>query len=294
MEPVEDMNDAKFTNLKVAIVHFLKDSSSKYKLNEIADKIIKTNVEKLKIKKIDETVFDPELIHDLRVATRRLRAAIKTFNKILPTKSKKIQIELRKVGRILGKKRDLDIFIQFIIHAVNKKSISFQKVTQLSNQSQEQLITMLKSKSYSRLIKSLKNLKTLKTEQNIFRAASNRIRKKINKVLEIGSSIDSKADDKSLHKLRISIKKLRYVCEFFEPILNKYICCLNSFIEETIKIQDILGDHQDAITGISMLFRYKSIFSEKEFLQIQKKYKLKKMRTRRSFLKIWNTYLILI
>ena len=57
-------------------------------------------------------------------------------------------------------------------------------------------------------------------------------------------------------------------------------------------IQDILGDHQDAITGISILNRYKSLFSPEEFLLIKKHYELKKMSTLKSFLKIWKDFWI--
>ena len=248
-------------------------------------------MKKLKENEADfRTTFNPEAIHDMRVATRRLRAAIKTFKRILPAKAKKIRTELQKLGRILGKKRDLDVFSEFILHAVNAKSISFQKLARQIDQSQKKILSMLKSKYYASLIESLEQLKTVTTKKNILKVSRNRIRKELNKVLEIASSIDSKVDDKTLHKLRISIKKLRYICEFFEPIFSKYICSLSSFIEKTKKIQDILGDHQDAITGISMLIRYKNKFSLEEFLQIKKKYELKKMRTRKSFLKIWKDY----
>ena len=83
---------------------------------------------------------------------------------------------------------------------------------------------------------------------------------------------------------------MRYICEFFEPTFSKYICSLNDFIEKTKTIQEILGDHQDATKGISMLIRYESRFSPEEFLKIKKKYELKKRRTRNSFLKIWKDY----
>ena len=273
-------------------MHLLGDSPSCSidTLNDIANQILKINFEKLKKNEADEATLNPEAIHDMRVATRRLRAVIKTFKRIFPAKAKKIRADLQKFFRILGKKRDLDVFSEFILHTINAKSISFPKLARKIDQSQKKILSMLKSKYYASLIESLEQLKTIKTKQNILKVSRNRIRKALNKVLEIASSIDSKVDDKTLHKLRISIKKLRYICEFFEPIFSKYICSLGSFIEKKKKIQDILGDHQDAITGISMLNRYKSQFSLEEFLQIKKKYEQKKMKARKSFLKIWKDY----
>ncbi len=257
-------------------------------LNDLADQILKTNLEKLKKNAAHILrTFDPEKIHDMRVAMRRLRAAIKTFKRILPNKAQKIRAELRKMSLILGKKRDLDVFSEFIRKTVNAKSISLQKLAKQSDQSRKQIRSMLKSKRYARLIESLEQLKAVSTRQNILKVSRNRIRKELNKVLEIGSSIHSKVDDKALHKFRISIKKLRYVSEFFEPIFSKYIFSLKSFIEKTKKVQDILGEHQDAISGISMLHRHKSAFSSEEFLQIKREYDLKKKRMLKLFLKIW-------
>jgi len=281
---------------KKAMRHLLGDSSScsaDDKLSELAKTILKINLEKLKENEaIVRAALNSEAIHNMRVAIRRLRAAIKTFKRILPTKAKKIREKLQKLSRILGKKRDLDVFTEFILHIVNAKSISFQKLARQHDQAQKQILSILKSKYYVNLIESLEQLKTVTTKQNILKVSRNRILKELNNVLEISSFIDSKVDDKTLHKLRISIKKLRYICEFFEPIFSKYICSLGSLIEKTKKIQDILGDHQDAITGISMLIRYKSKFSLEEFLLIKKKYELKKKKTLKSFLKIWKDYWI--
>ena len=260
--------------------------------NDVANRILKANFEKLIENEADVRIgLNLEALHDMRVATRRLRAAIKIFQRILPGKAQKNRTELQKLGRMLGKKRDFDIFSEFIFHTVNTKSISFIKLARRRNQLQKQIFAMLESKYYASLIEMLVQLKTVTTKQNILKVSRNRIQKELYKVLEIGTTIDSQVDDTTLHKLRIAIKKLRYICEFFEPIFSKYICPLGSFIEKTKEIQDLLGDHQDAITGISMLMRYRSKFSEDEFLQITKKYGLKKIRTSKLFLTTWKQYL---
>lgn len=274
------LNPSKISKFAEAMSHLSGDSPSACSvetLDEIAGQLLKINFEKLKEHEADVlTTLNPEAIHNMRVATRRLRAAIKTFKRMLPAKAKKIRAKLQILGRILGKKRDLDVFSEFIFRKINAKSISLQKWARQVSQTQKKILLMLKSKYYASLIESLEQLKTVKSEQNILEVSRNLIRKELNKALEIAPSINSSVDDKTLHKLRIRVKKLRYICEFFEPIFSKYICSLGSFIEKTKKIQDILGEHQDAITGISMLMRYKSKFSSEEFLKIKKNYELKK------------------
>lgn len=257
----------------------------------ISLQILRFNIEKLRQNETDAESFFPEAIHDMRVAIRRLRAALKTFKKILPSKTERIQNGLIKLGCILGKKRDLDVLSEFILSTFSIKSLFLQKLVKRSDRSKEQIQLMLKSKYYENLIDSLEHLKTVKTDKNILKFARNRIQKELDKVLKIAFSIDSKkADDKILHKLRISIKKLRYVCEFFQPIFTKYICSLDAFIDKTKGIQDILGNHQDAIAGISMLMRYKHKLPADEFLQIQKKFLSKKRKAFKVFLNLWKDY----
>ena len=256
-------------------------------LNDLPRLILKINIQKLKEKEVEfRNTFDPEAIHDMRVAVRRLRAAIKTFKSILPSKAKKIRTDLKEVGRILGKKRDLDVFYEFIRHIVDANSTSLKKIPRENERSEKQVLSMLNSKKYKKIIESLKELKPAKTKLNILKAAKNRIRKELKKVLKRASAIDPKVGDKTLHKFRISLKKLRYNCEFFEPIFNKYIYFISPFIKKTKKIQDILGDHQDSITGILMLIQYKNKFSGEEYLKIKQKFELKKKRARRLLLKV--------
>src|SRR4028119_1748914 len=52
---------------------------------------------------------DPEELHDMRVATRRMRAAIKIFQDALPKRSRWLGEELRHFAGVLGAVRDLDV-----------------------------------------------------------------------------------------------------------------------------------------------------------------------------------------
>lgn len=279
--------------LEEAVSHLPPDSLSDSieTLDDLANHVLKINLEKLKDNTADFlATFNPESIHELRVTTRKLRAAIKTFKENLPTQSKEIRKDLHKLGCILGEKRDLDVFFKFIHHVVKPKSLFFKNWDRKVKESQKKNLLLLKSKKYSSLIKSLKKLKAGSTNKNILKISRKRIRKQLKKVLKSASSFDSTVDDKTLHKLRISIKKLRYTCEFFNPLFSKTIFSLSDVIEKSKTIQKILGDHQDAIKGISMLLRYKSKFSSEEFLKIKKKYELKKNRALNTFLKVWKDF----
>ena len=52
---------------------------------------------------------DPEELHDMRVATRRLRAALALFADVLPVRAQVFREELGWLGGVLGAVRDLDV-----------------------------------------------------------------------------------------------------------------------------------------------------------------------------------------
>ena len=53
---------------------------------------------------------DPEHLHDMRVGTRRMRAALRLFAEALPAReAERLRRELRALGQVLGTVRDLDV-----------------------------------------------------------------------------------------------------------------------------------------------------------------------------------------
>ena len=55
---------------------------------------------------------DPEELHDMRVATRRLRAALSMFEAVLPVRAQVFREELGWLARLLGTVRDLDVQLE--------------------------------------------------------------------------------------------------------------------------------------------------------------------------------------
>src|SRR6185436_147849 len=58
-----------------------------------------------------------DAVHDMRVAIRRLRAAISTMHAVLPAEFQRLRGELRWFGRVLGEVRDLDVHIEALHEA---------------------------------------------------------------------------------------------------------------------------------------------------------------------------------
>jgi CHAD domain-containing protein len=65
---------------------------------------------------------DPEAVHKMRVATRRLRAALRVFEDMLPPSAAELGRELRWLAGALGAVRDLDVQI----HSLGEASQTLQ------------------------------------------------------------------------------------------------------------------------------------------------------------------------
>ncbi len=65
---------------------------------------------------------DIEYIHRMRVASRRLRAALPLFYSCIPEKKYRVwMLEIQKITRALGEARDTDVQIAFITKIIKKR-----------------------------------------------------------------------------------------------------------------------------------------------------------------------------
>ena len=62
---------------------------------------------------------DPEGLHQMRVATRRLRAALRLFEQVVPTDAEALRAELKWLATSLGAVRDLDVQLESLRHTAD-------------------------------------------------------------------------------------------------------------------------------------------------------------------------------
>lgn len=72
------------------------------------------------------------------------------------------------------------------------------------------------------------------------------------RVLRAGRKIDADSAPEKLHRLRIRAKRLRYELEFFAAVFAE----LERAAKATKRLQDVLGEHQDACTACERLRDY--------------------------------------
>jgi CHAD domain-containing protein len=70
------------------------------------------------------------------------------------------------------------------------------------------------------------------------------LKEKFDAVIQRGRTVLADPKLKQYHRLRIQMKRLRYLSEFVAPA---YEGALDAFIERTVEIQDCLGELQDTV-----------------------------------------------
>jgi CHAD domain-containing protein len=215
--------------------------------------------------------LDPEGVHQMRVATRRLRAAFRAFKKVLPSDSiKQFNGEFKWVAAELGKVRDLDVYQANLLHyaaEIPKEDASslndYRKhVAEQWRRARQDLLACLSSRRYQQLRSEFiefllrdpaANASHASEALSVGRAAKSYIGKQYRRVLRDGRAIAPDSAPTVFHALRIDCKRLRYLFEFFHPIYGKP---LNPFIRQLKKLQDELGELQDACVATENLREY--------------------------------------
>lgn len=231
-------------------------------------------------KQIDGALIgeDIEFIHQLRVASRRLRNGLALFNSCLPKKKGKTwQDQIRKVTKSLGKARDLDIQID-LISQLNLMTMdeSFtpgydRLLLRLSQQREKAQASVNKALEQLRqsqvLDKMADHLAELVSENKtigryapaLYQKAYDAIHSRLADFLDFEQYIDDEENIEKLHAMRIAGKHLRYTLEIFAPI---YDTNLLPHIRAMKEVQDLLGVLHDNDVWIEWLPRF--IQQEKE------------------------------
>ena len=200
---------------------------------------------------------EPESLHQMRVATRQLRAILRAARPLLvPEWADSLREELRWLGQLLGPARDLDVqLVYFRDEATALDARDRQPLTQfidhLESQRknvQEVLFNELKSERYLNLIERLQQathdpavVESAVTLPELAKMEFTKLRNAIRQAGDLPSN-------SKIHKTRIRTKRARYAAELAEPIVGKPA---TRFIKKSRAVQDVLGAHQDAIQAES-------------------------------------------
>src|SRR5918997_1741680 len=218
---------------------------------------------------------DPEELHDMRVATRRMRAAMKVFENALPERAKWLREELRWLAHALGDVRDLDVqrgrFEGWMAEAPNANDAEALRklldgLEKRRGDARARMLEALDSTRYGRLESSFaemlrrgpgaeRELAQADGHQEAARApvtsaAPALISARYRKWRKAAKRLDRTSLPEAFHDLRKRGKKLRYALEFVSEVYGKPV---QDLIKPLKSLQDDLGDHQDAVVAADTL-----------------------------------------
>jgi len=212
---------------------------------------------------------DIEELHDMRVATRRMRAAMDIFSEAYQPKAIKNHLKgLRRTGRALGRVRDMDVFIDKFRRFLDTQPVeqlpslkpllaAWEQERETNHKKMNAYLDSQKYKSFKEKFSTFLNtpgegarpIQYTTTPSKVRQIAPMLIYSRLASVLAFDTVIEN-ASTEQLHALRIEFKKLRYNLEFFREVLGEET---KATIDEMRKMQDHLGDLNDAQVATQML-----------------------------------------
>jgi CHAD domain-containing protein len=204
---------------------------------------------------------DSEFLHDFRVAVRRTRSGLSQVKGVLPDA---IQSRFADffywLGQITGPTRDLDVYLLNFEQYKNCLPISIREdlnplyefLVAKQQKAQKELAKKLRSAKYLSILSEWEHYlkeqapaKPVEANANltIKQLADRRIWKIFNRVLQEGDAITPYSPAETLHELRKTCKKLRYLMEFFQNLYSEQQ--IKHLIKSLKGLQEVLGEFQD-------------------------------------------------
>ncbi len=207
---------------------------------------------------------DAEELHQMRVATRRLRAAMSTFEPLLSPELYALREELRWVAGALGEVRDLDVQIESLTTVQHQaewdEGTALGPLIEILRGrhvgSRGRLIEALDSERYDALVEQMSTLlraghiEPPEGGEPVRAFAGPMLRKRYRRFRREARELSSSSEPAAYHAVRIRGKRLRYSVEFFSSLYGQPAAQFVSAVKST---QDLLGEHQDSDVATAWL-----------------------------------------
>lgn len=174
---------------------------------------------------------DPECIHQLRLSLRQLRNLIRLFSPVLPTAfTKKWPRILATLADTLANARDLDVLCEEILPQINAHAPSaytevlFEHARQasqdLNSQIKRELSAPGKGEPLLAFMQDLQNLPAPVKQPPARKLGRTTVQQTLELANKRLQRAQSSPTAENLHRLRISIKRLRHTLDVFMPLFS--------------------------------------------------------------------------
>jgi len=218
------------------------------------------------------TTEQPEAVHQARVALRRLRSALKMFQRTLPCPQfDALRNEARRIASALGPTREIDVVLLSAAEgplAHDDRPAGFEMLLASVNERRavayHDVRALIEDIGTTRFVLDLRGLVARCAWRNALtgselaqlagpaeafaRGALDRLH---GRALKRGRKL-AELSDEARHELRISLKNLRYGVEFFGELFRGRRR-IRRYLGGVSDLQDLLGAHNDVVSARQLL-----------------------------------------
>lgn len=220
---------------------------------EAAARVLRRRVQALRKPIEAARAEDADGIHDLRVASRRLRAAFAEHGAVLSARPlKSLRKEVRAITQGLGVARELDVTLGIIearrreFQGAARLAIIYT-VRRLRKERREHASAVARAADVADAPEFARNLMALFESLGVQQAcyvkeASASLRGQYQAIYRLYGLWRGVPSDEVLHRIRVCLKKFRYACESYEPL---YGPPMKDFLQQLKAAQEALGTWND-------------------------------------------------
>lgn len=210
----------------------------------------------------------PDSVHQMRVATRRLRSVLRSYQQILePDPATRLRTELAWLAGILGVARDAEVragrFAELLdrysdvdaggsaLDCARRRLVAAERAGYAT--AHADILAALNTARYRIMREELSRWRTeppLRENGSdseaafFFESVLTRDRKRVRRRVRAEPTVAPNERIELLHDIRKSAKRLRYSCEAATPVLGDRAAALGTRAKT---LQTVLGDHRDAV-----------------------------------------------
>ena len=191
---------------------------------------------------------DLDSLHDMRVAVRRTRALLRAGRKLIATDTNELETDLQWIGEALGAVRDLDVMLaqlQREVRALDPRDrraarALLRHLRRERTAAQRALLVALESERYLLLLDRYETTVSRLEPATDAPSLDSLARNELAKLRRFVRGLDDRPADGELHLLRKRDKRARYTAE---------LAGHDTVVKRATKLQEILGQHQDAVVA---------------------------------------------
>jgi CHAD domain-containing protein len=196
---------------------------------------------------------DPENLHRFRVATRRSRALIRASRPLVRDQLAALDRELRWLAGSTGAVRDLDVLIarlRGLVPELDPDQAGAESIVAALERERlrqrDSLLAVIDTGRYRELLARFESVVPTLRVTDTSVALARLARKELDRLRAEYDDLGKSPSDDDLHSVRIHAKHARYSAELAATSEGEPFARL---AESLSKVQDVIGDHQDAVVA---------------------------------------------